>query len=496
MKVSIDPFLVSRNHYLDYRTVVAPNFLLESGMSSLLARITEGDLTLPETAIYREVKSSSVGTFAVIFQVVKATQADIGYESDEILKDPFGREIYLIEGFVVRESYQNPLFSSTIMSAVHKCIMEAYQQFWQLTEPAPAQSVSSLEVFGSDSEQLLVLKNLDPFVVDDSKFLVTRAGNKLVHKHTIETEFGISSVAFSPDGECLAARYDNQQVQQWSLTDLDHPQTLLKVTSDEFLSQISYSPDGKLIACGSYLGGLLQRRNTIWRWNRCANRDDKPLYERSSRELELNPRTLLAVTFSPNSRLLAAGTKEGRILVWNLEQGDNKELLTGNLTAVNAIAFSPDGEMLVSGEQDGTIRCWTIDSPLDLPPFADKLPPITSLAFSPTGKLLACGCASDNTQTSSCVLWDVATQEPRISFKLNEGTSSSSINSIAFSPDSRLLAMAGRDGSIHLLDVEKERKVFSTTAHQGSVTSVAFCLKKRTLASASSDGKIKLWELG
>ena len=45
MSIEAWPFLVSRNRYLDYRTVVAPKFICEAGISNLLARVADGDLT-------------------------------------------------------------------------------------------------------------------------------------------------------------------------------------------------------------------------------------------------------------------------------------------------------------------------------------------------------------------------------------------------------------------------------------------------------------------
>ena len=488
MKTTAWPFLVSRNYYLDYRTVVAPDFIYEARITNLLARITEGELTPPETAVYREIHGSPIGDFAVFFRIAKATKLDIqAGENHEALKDPFGREIYVIEGLVIRENCRELLLTSAAITAAHNIVMSAYHQFWKLTEPAPAQSVGSFDIpIATDSEPFLDLKRLEPFIVEHFSSSTLRTWTKLILKRTLDAGFSVNSIAFSPEGEHVAARCNNQNVQQWSLNQLDKPETLLELQVDELPSTITYSPDGRLLVCGSYL----DRRNIVWRWNRFTNEKEKPLYERKLFQADLMPGTLLTVAFSSDSRFLAGGSKEGRLLIWDLERQEKKDTLAQKLTAINAIAFSPNGETLVSGEQNGTIRFWKPGSRLDLPLLQSGLPPITSLAFSPDSKLLACSCA-DDIGHACCIIWVMATREQRI--LLEQKTA---INCVAFSSDSRILVIASQDGSIWLWDLEKEQEVFAVTAHQGAVTTVAFCPTKPILASGSKDGTIKLWELG
>ncbi|MDJ0733923.1 MAG: hypothetical protein QNJ47_07535 [Nostocaceae cyanobacterium] len=95
-------FLVGCNQYLDYRTIVAPDFMCESKTSSLLAKAAGGDLTEVGTAYYREIHNSKVGDLTLVFRVIEATSENTGIEGRGVLKDSFGREIYLIEGIVLQ----------------------------------------------------------------------------------------------------------------------------------------------------------------------------------------------------------------------------------------------------------------------------------------------------------------------------------------------------------------------------------------------------------
>lgn len=122
---------------------------------------------------------------------------------------------------------------------------------------------------------------------------------------------------------------------------------------------------------------------------------------------------------------------------------------------------------------------------------------VKSVAFSPDGKLLA--------SAGSWVikLWDVATgQEVR-----TLSGHSWDVNSVAFSHDGRLLASGSDDKTIKLWDVATGREVLTLTGHEGSVKSVAFSPDGRLLASGSCgqfnhrfgifciQGEIKLWEI-
>jgi WD40 repeat protein len=56
--------------------------------------------------------------------------------------------------------------------------------------------------------------------------------------------------------------------------------------------------------------------------------------------------------------LISASYKE--IRVWNLETGEQIQVLNGHINLINAIALSPDGQTLVSGGEDCNIHVWSI----------------------------------------------------------------------------------------------------------------------------------------
>ncbi len=121
----------------------------------------------------------------------------------------------------------------------------------------------------------------------------------------------------------------------------------------------------------------------------------------SSREIGSE---ILQVAFSPASPLIAAGTEDGKLRVWDVSDPGDPEgsVITdarGNeKQPVDAVAFSPDGELLASGGGDQQVVLWKVVQDGSGPPKVEATPgtlfqtqTIFSIAFSPDGKVLAAG---------------------------------------------------------------------------------------------------------
>jgi WD40 repeat protein len=108
------------------------------------------------------------------------------------------------------------------------------------------------------------------------------------------------------------------------------------------------------------------------------------------------------VAFSPDGKLLAAGTRGGSIHIWAPGSGRRLHVLTGHAGGVWALAFSADGKALASGGHDRTVRVWetaTGRERLRLPRHAAG---VLSVAFAPDGWRLVSGDAD-----GTALLWDL-----------------------------------------------------------------------------------------
>ncbi|HXV99314.1 MAG TPA: WD40 repeat domain-containing protein, partial [Anaerolineae bacterium] len=208
------------------------------------------------------------------------------------------------------------------------------------------------------------------------------ADRKLMHTLSAPAQ-NVKNLAFSPDGRLLAVGSTNQ-VTLWQVTECvslspecREPLRMLTGPPGVLLKNITFSPDGALLAAGAWNNDAVQ----LWQVGGCATPSEAcgaPLSP-----LQGPAGTALSVAFSPQDDLLAVGTASGAVRLWQVSTGSVVGALEGHTAGVNSLAFSADGARLVSGSADGTVRLWQISTGALLHTFEGQAGSINSLSFSP-----------------------------------------------------------------------------------------------------------------
>ncbi len=196
-----------------------------------------------------------------------------------------------------------------------------------------------------------------------------------------------------------------------------------------------------------------------------------------------------AIAMSPDGQMLAA-SYEADIKLWQVSDGALLHTFKGHTKAVEAITFSPDGQILASGGKDSTVKFWRIsDSTLiwslsEIPEFEDS---VFSITFSPNGQMLIVTSGESNTITLR---------------RLSDGAlirefvgHDQAVVSVAFSPDSSLLASASWDYTVRLWQVSDGKVRYILEGHNNPVYGVAFSPDGQILASVGNSETGKLWKV-
>jgi hypothetical protein len=76
--------------------------------------------------------------------------------------------------------------------------------------------------------------------------------------------------------------------------------------------------------------------------------------------LPINDAGVTSVAISPNGQLVAAGSLDNIVRIWDVATGSLVERLRGHRDSVYSVAFTPDGKGLVSGSLDKTLKYWDV----------------------------------------------------------------------------------------------------------------------------------------
>ncbi len=198
------------------------------------------------------------------------------------------------------------------------------------------------------------------------------------------------------------------------------------------------------------------------------------------------------VVFSQDSSLLAVPRNSFKVpkddkfsvVIWDVRGRKILYKLKGHRKEITALVFSPDGNIIASGSKDRMIRLWETNTGEQIQTISSGLN--TALVFSPDGKRIA------NVENKNHIhIRDVFSGRKVVALKGKIGE----CYALAYSQDGKFLASGSHDGTVMLWDVKTGRELRKFIGHDNWIRTVEFSPDSKTLASGSQDGVIFIWNI-
>jgi WD40 repeat protein len=252
--------------------------------------------------------------------------------------------------------------------------------------------------------------------------------------------------------------------------------------SENAVHPVRFSPDGLVLAAGSYASYPYTGEVTLW---------SPTSGERLGKVQNDSGDMGQSFGFSLDGRVLALGAKDRRVHLFDVESGRRKHTITATKYVANSIAFAPPGLMLIAGvvprqEHDSRvipgIEIWdsTTFKPIRTLEAMEGFYIVGGLAVSPDGSMLAAGLSGNGGRV---LLWDMKTFARTTLAGYN-----GAIDAVGFSPDGKYLAAGCQDKHVRVWDLARSEFKGQLQPLEEAVRSVAFAPGGRFFAAGSAGG--------
>ena len=365
------------------------------------------------------------------------------------------------------------------------CLSDAFAQEytqWALPEDAIARlgkgRIEDMQ-YSPDGTILAVATTIGIWIYDTETY---QERSLLVHNNK-----GVEKISFDAKGTTLASveRF-NDSITLWDVP-IRKPKKMLTNLSSAFGIMV-FSPDEETFASVGYSEIYLSDTVT----------------GESKHILKGHTDLVHSLSFSPDGKTLASGSKDQAIHLWDIATGEHKETLAGHSAPVTKITFSPDGSTLTSVSDDKTIYLWDIatgerektlanQGVITVP--LERQEVIERVFFSSDGGTLATVRFNNTIR-----LWNTTTGAlmqtlPSQEIDVKQTDYQKKIEKVLFSPDKRILVSITGGGNIHLWDVVTGAYKPLTEFPAYDVKRAAFSPDGRTLATGTFGGTIRLWDV-
>jgi RNA polymerase sigma factor (sigma-70 family) len=339
----------------------------------------------------------------------------------------------------------------------------------------------------------------------------------------------VTALAMHPRGIQFLSGGRDRKVLRWPAAPVNlRPGTLWSGTRETWFAVLS--PTGDTLASGGAGGSV-----SLWR--RLPEPTDFH-FKYPERSIQAHGGLASCAIFLEGGRMLATGSGEGTIGLWDCPAATNRGILRGHRDRVRSLVGLPDGKTLVSASEDATLRLWDLPMRTQTQTLKGNSMVVYALAVSPDGQTLAsAGGDHRRGRPGEVILWDLHSRKPIKTFagpdcawgiafspdgkrlaaafvhgevtvwELATGKVCATLESpygrpLAFSSDGKLLA-AGYgstpsdnrrgEGGVYVWETQGWQQKANLSAHEHVVLTVAFSPDDKLLVSSSQDGSIRLW---
>ncbi len=292
-----------------------------------------------------------------------------------------------------------------------------------------------------------------------------------------EVNEALSALAYSPDGKLLAAARFNS-VELISLPERKVVKSLGPHRGR--INSVRYSADGTLVVVGAGEPGVVGEAR-IWRVA-----DGEPVATFAG-----HADSVYAAALSPDGKLLATGSYDQQIKLWDAASGKELRTLTGHNDAVFDLAFRPDGKILASASGDRTVKLWDVASGERLDTLGQPTKEQYCVAFSPDGKRVAAGGADNRIR-----VWQVSdgakeNTNPMLYARFaHEGP----VVNVVYSADGSTLVSAGEDRTVKIWDAVALNERLLLEKQSDWAPALAVAPDAKSIAVGRLDGSLAFYD--